>query len=59
MMVTKTIFRKSKLLLDNLKKELTEISEEQENIIRLAERALMKIDEAVRSTKIMVSNHVF
>lgn len=59
MMVTKTIFRKSKLLLDNLNKELTEISEEQENIIRLAERALMKIDEAVRSTKIMVSNHVF
>jgi len=58
-MVTKTVFRKIKLLLDNLNKELTQISEDQENILVTAERSLMKIDEAVRTTKTLVSNHVF
>lgn len=58
-MSTKTFFRKIEKLWENLNQELTEISEEHENIVVISERSLMKIDEKVREIKSLTADFMF
>ncbi|QOW09911.1 RteC protein [Kaistella flava (ex Peng et al. 2021)] len=58
-MITKTVFRKIHHVLNKLNSELVQISEEQENVIFSAEFSLMKIDEAIREVKSLISEHRF
>ncbi|QBO59338.1 RteC domain-containing protein [Chryseobacterium salivictor] len=58
-MITKTFFSKIEKLSENLSREVTDLSEEGENMIFISEKALMKIDETVREIKTMVSDHIF
>ena len=58
-MITKTVFRKIHHLLNQLDSELLQISEEQESVIFTAEFSLMKLDEAIRNVKTLISDHRF
>jgi len=58
-MVTKTIFRKITKLHDNLELEINQVYDEDEDMVKVAERSLLIIDESIRKLKEMISTHHF
>ncbi|UZT98963.1 RteC domain-containing protein [Chryseobacterium fluminis] len=58
-MVTKAIFRKITKLHDNLELEINQVYDEDEDMVKVAERSLLIIDESIRKLKEMISTHHF
>ncbi|MBD3905400.1 RteC domain-containing protein [Chryseobacterium sp. Ch-15] len=58
-MVTKTIFRKTAQLLENLELKINEVYDDSGNIISISETSLVIIDEFIRKLKEMISPHNF
>jgi len=58
-MVTKTIFRKITALHDELEMKISEIYGYDKDMVRVSEKALLLVDEAVRTLKDMISKHHF
>lgn len=58
-MVTNTIFREITQLHDELEIEINKVYNENIDIVKLAERSLILIDDAVRKVKEMISAHHF
>jgi len=57
-MVTKTIFRKIAKLHEELELKINEVYDE-DDIIKVAEKSLLLIDESIRKLKTLVSFHKF
>ncbi|MFY1047502.1 RteC domain-containing protein [Chryseobacterium sp. GP-SGM7] len=58
-MVTKTIFKEITQLHDDLEIEISKVYNEDIDVVKLAEKSLIIIDEAVRKVKEMISPHHF
>lgn len=58
-MVTKAIFRKITKLHDDLELKINEVYDDDEDMVKVAERSLLLIDEYIRKLKETVSNHHF
>lgn len=58
-MVTNTIFREITQLYDELELEINKIYNENNDVVKLAEKSLILIDDAVRKVKEMISPHHF
>ncbi|MGI9651953.1 RteC domain-containing protein [Chryseobacterium sp. RLHN22] len=58
-METKAIFKQTKQLYAQLKTDLEQIELEQKDIIIIAEYSLMKIDDAIKELKYLISDHIF
>jgi hypothetical protein len=58
-MVTKTIFRKITKLHDDLEMKINEIYDDDQNMVKVAENALVIIDETIRKLKQLISGHEF
>lgn len=58
-MVTKTIFRKITKLQEDLDLKINEVYDDDQDIVKVAESALIMIDESIRKLKEMVTNHHF
>lgn len=58
-MVTRTIFRKIAQLYDELELRINEVYDDDEDMVKVAERSLILIDESIRKLKEMITNHHF
>ncbi|MFS4472920.1 RteC domain-containing protein [Chryseobacterium sp. T20] len=58
-MVTKTLFKKTSQLAEELDLKINEVYAEGSDLIKISEKALFIIDESIRKLKLMVSNHHF
>ncbi|PQA97005.1 RteC protein [Chryseobacterium shigense] len=58
-MVTNTIFREITQLHDELESEINKVYKEDNDVVKLAEKSLILIDNAVRKVKEMISSHHF
>lgn len=58
-MVTRTIFRKIAKLYDELELRINEVYDADEDMVKVAERSLILIDESIRKLKEMITNHHF
>ncbi|WP_312822745.1 RteC domain-containing protein [Epilithonimonas sp.] len=58
-MVTKTIFRKITQMHDELELNINEVYDDDKDMVKLAEKSLVLIDEAIRKVKEMISPHKF
>lgn len=58
-MVTKTIFRKITQLHDELELKINEVYDDDEDMVKVAEKSLLHIDESIRKLKDMISSHQF
>lgn len=58
-MVTKTIFKRTSQLLEDLNGKINEVYDDGNDLIKISERALLMIDESIRKLKLLVSNHQF
>ena len=58
-MVTKTIFRKIKVLETSLMENIKRLHDEESDIVKVAEKCLLIIDISTRKLKDLVSNHSF
>ncbi len=58
-MVTRTIFRKIAQLYDELELKINEVYDDDEDLVKVAERSLILIDESIRKLKEMITNHHF
>ncbi|WP_415326309.1 RteC domain-containing protein [Chryseobacterium sp. MMS23-Vi53] len=58
-MVTKTIFRKIKRLQDELELKINQVYDDNGDMVKVAEKSLLLIDESIRKLKAMVSSHQF
>lgn len=58
-MVTNTIFREITQLHDELELEINKVYKEDNDVVKLAEKSLILIDNAVRKVKGMISSHHF
>ncbi|AYZ12732.1 RteC protein [Chryseobacterium arthrosphaerae] len=58
-MVTKTIFKKTSQLLEDLNVKINEVCDDGNDLIKISEKALLIIDESIRKLKLLVSNHHF
>lgn len=58
-MVTKTIFRKITKLNDDLELKINQVYDDDEDMVKIAEKSLILIDESVRNLKEMISPHHF
>lgn len=58
-MVTKAIFRKITKLNDDLELRINEVYDDDEDLVKVAEKSLLLIDESIRSLKEMISAHHF
>ena len=58
-MVTKTIFRKITQLHGELETQINHIYDDDDDVVRISEKALVYIDEAIRTLKEMIGNHQF
>ncbi|MBW7674234.1 RteC domain-containing protein [Chryseobacterium chendengshani] len=58
-MVTKTIFRKITKLHDDLELKINEVYDDDEDMVKVAEKSLLLIDESIRKLKEMISTHDF
>jgi len=58
-MVTRTIFRKIAQLYDELELRINEVYDDDEDMVKVAERSLLLIDESIRKLKEMISDHHF
>lgn len=58
-MVTKTIFRKIAKLHDDLEWKINQVYDEDEDMVKVAEKSLLLIDESIRELKGMISIHHF
>ena len=58
-MVTKTIFRKIAKLHDDLELKINHVYDDDEDLVKVAEKSLIMIDESIRELKEMISTHRF
>lgn len=58
-MVTKTVFRKTLQLGEELELKITEVYNDDGDIVKIAEKSLILIDETIRKLKEMISLHHF
>lgn len=58
-MVTKTIFKRTSQLLEDLNVKINEVCDDGNDLIKISEKALLIIDESIRKLKLLVSNHHF
>ncbi|AYM99208.1 RteC domain-containing protein [Chryseobacterium sp. 3008163] len=58
-MVTKAIFRKITKLHDDLELKINEVYDDDDDIVKVAEKSLLLIDESIRKLKEMISTHDF
>ena len=58
-MVTKTIFKRTSQLLEDLDLKINEVNTDGNDLIKTSEKALLIIDESIRKLKLLVSNHHF
>ena len=58
-MVTKAIFRKITKLHDDLELKINEVYDDDEDMVKVAEKSLLLIDESIRKLKEMISTHDF
>lgn len=58
-MVTKTIFRKITKLHDELELKINEVYDDNGDMVKVAEKSLLVIDESIRKLKEMISAHHF
>ncbi|WP_407503328.1 RteC domain-containing protein [Elizabethkingia miricola] len=58
-MVTKTIFKRTSHLLEDLDVKINEICDDGNDLIKISEKALLIIDESIRKLKLLVSSHHF
>ncbi|MDH6252468.1 hypothetical protein M2347_002195 [Chryseobacterium sp. H1D6B] len=58
-MVTKAIFRKITKLHDDLELKINEVHDDDQDMVKVAEKSLIIIDESVRKLKEMISSHHF
>lgn len=58
-MVTKAIFRKITKLNDDLELKINEVYDDDEDMIKIAEKSLLMIDESIRVLKEMIITHDF
>lgn len=58
-MVTKTIFRKITQLQEELELKINEVYDDDEDMVKVAEKSLILIDESIRKLKEMISMHHF
>lgn len=58
-MVTNTIFREITQLHDELESQINNVYNEDNDVVKLAEKSLILIDDAVRKVKEMISSHHF
>lgn len=58
-MVTKTIFKRTSQLLEDLDVKINEVCDDGNDVIKISEKALLIIDESIRKLKLLVSNHHF
>lgn len=58
-MVTKAIFRKIKKLHEELELKISEIYDDDEDILKVSEKSLIIIDESIRTLKELISKHHF
>ncbi|AZB30264.1 RteC domain-containing protein [Chryseobacterium balustinum] len=58
-METKTIFRKTTQLLENLELKINEVYDDSDNVIRISEMSLVIIDEFIRKLKELIIPHEF
>jgi len=58
-MVTKTIFKRTSQLLEELDEKINEVYADGNDMIKTSEKALLIIDESIRKLKLLVSDHHF
>lgn len=58
-MVTKAIFRKITKLHYDLELKINEVYDDDEDMVKVAEKSLLLIDECIRKLKEMISLHYF
>ncbi|MGG7437402.1 RteC domain-containing protein [Chryseobacterium arthrosphaerae] len=58
-MVTKTIFKRTSQLLEDLDLKINEVCADGNDLIKISEKALLVIDESIRKLKLLVSTHHF
>lgn len=58
-MVTRTVFRKIAQLQDDLDLKISEVYTDDGDMIKVAEKSLLLVDNAIRKVKDLISNHQF
>lgn len=58
-MVTKTIFRKTAQLLEELELQINDVYHDGDDIVKISEKSLLVIDESIRKLKEIISAHHF
>ncbi|SMO72091.1 RteC protein [Chryseobacterium rhizoplanae] len=58
-MVTKTIFRKTTELYNDLELKINEVCDDDQDMVKISEKSLLLIDTSIRTLKELVSDHHF